>query len=248
MKISETLSHYLEGGTRNDFSTLKKAFYPAATMRHIGDETFKSVNALEFFGNAMKPGPPSNRKTKIVTIDVAGTAAQAKLQIDFPDFRLTDFMQLLKIDGEWKIVSKIFAGESAEEITATNKLNSAEKAVLNVMHRWKMAMIYPNPAEVDKILAADWTYAGGMDGNLGAKPIYDPNEQVSETGLVGLDLTGLQLRQIAKDVMLVSGKEVMRGIEDGKETKGYLRFSDVFKQNNGKWQAVLTHSSPRVEE
>jgi hypothetical protein len=32
----------------------------------------------------------------------------AKIVLDYPDALLTDYMSLLKIDGEWKIVNKIF--------------------------------------------------------------------------------------------------------------------------------------------
>jgi hypothetical protein len=31
--------------------------------------------------------------------------------LDYPDAVLTDYMSLLKIDGEWKIVNKIFTVE-----------------------------------------------------------------------------------------------------------------------------------------
>ncbi len=104
--VAKTVNYYLEGGTNNDFETLKKAFHKTATMRYIADE-YKEVNALEFFGK-MKPGPKQNRKTKIAYINVTGHAASAKLEIEYPKFSFIDYMNLLKIDGEWKIVSKIF--------------------------------------------------------------------------------------------------------------------------------------------
>lgn len=106
--IAQTVNYYLEGGTNNDFDTLKKAFHETATMRYITDEGYQDVNAIEFFGNVMNPGPAQNRKTRIVSIDVAGHAAFAKLEIEYPTFTFVDYMHLLKIDGEWKIVSKIF--------------------------------------------------------------------------------------------------------------------------------------------
>ncbi len=104
--VEKTVRYYLDGGTNNDFETLKKAFHKTATMRYIADE-YKEVNALEFFGR-MKPGPKQNRKTKIDYINITGHAASAKLEIEYPTFTFIDYMNLLKIDGEWKIVSKIF--------------------------------------------------------------------------------------------------------------------------------------------
>ena len=106
--ISTTLNYYLVGGTNNDFSTLKKAFHQDATMQFIGGEGYKSVNAIDFFEKGMKPGPAQNRKTQIASIEMAGNAAKATLHIDYENFRFIDYMTLLKVDGEWKIVSKVF--------------------------------------------------------------------------------------------------------------------------------------------
>ena len=106
--IEKTVTYYLEGGTNNDFETLKKAFHPTATMKYVTDAGYQEVNALEFFGKGMKPGPKQDRKTRVVDITIAGHAANARLEIEYPDFTFIDFMNLLKIDGEWKIVSKIF--------------------------------------------------------------------------------------------------------------------------------------------
>lgn len=106
-QIETTLHYYLDGGTNNDFATLRKAFHETATMRYIADG-YKEVNAIEFFESRMKPGPKQNRQTRVSSINVAGNAANARLEIDYPDFTFIDYMSLLKIDGEWKIVSKIF--------------------------------------------------------------------------------------------------------------------------------------------
>ncbi len=106
--ISTTLNYYLEGGTQNDFSTLSKAFHPNATMKSVGENGIRETNAVAFFKKGMKPGPAQNRKTRIISVDISGTAANARLEIEYDTFTFIDYMHLLKIDGEWKIVSKIF--------------------------------------------------------------------------------------------------------------------------------------------
>jgi len=105
--IEQTLGYYMEGGSNRDFSTLKKAFHETATMKYITEEGYKEVNALEFF-SGMKTGDRVNRKNRIAEITVSGHAANAWLELEYPDFTFVDFMNLLKIDGEWKIVNKIF--------------------------------------------------------------------------------------------------------------------------------------------
>ena len=107
--IEKTLSYYLDGGTNNDFETLKKAFDESARMIYINKEgNLQNVNAVEFFKKGIKPGPKQNRKTRIVSIDVTGHAANAKLEIEYPNFAFIDYMNLLKMEGEWKVVNKIF--------------------------------------------------------------------------------------------------------------------------------------------
>ncbi|WP_103071297.1 nuclear transport factor 2 family protein [Aquimarina sediminis] len=106
--VEKAVQYYLEGGTNNDFETLKKAFHKTATMRYIKKGSYTEVNALEFFEKVMKPGPKQNRKTNIDYINITGHAANAKLEIEYPGFTFIDYMNLLKIDGEWKVVSKIF--------------------------------------------------------------------------------------------------------------------------------------------
>lgn len=106
--VAQTVNYYLEGGTNNDFEMLKKAFHETATMKYINGGEYVEVNALAFFEKGMKPGPPQKRTTRIVSIDVSENAAFAKLEIEYPTFTFVDYMHLLKVDGKWLIVSKIF--------------------------------------------------------------------------------------------------------------------------------------------
>ncbi len=106
--VKQTVSYYLEGGTNNDYETLKKAFHPNASMKFIRGGEYQEVNALAFFKKGMKPGPKQERQTRIISVDVMGHAANAKLEIEYATFMFIDYMNLLKVDGEWKVVSKIF--------------------------------------------------------------------------------------------------------------------------------------------
>ncbi len=106
--VAKTVNYYLEGGTNNDFETLKKAFHETATMKYMTKDGYKEVNALEFFSGMDASKPKQNRMTRIEDITISGHAANARLEIEYPTFLFIDFMNLLKIDGEWKIVNKIF--------------------------------------------------------------------------------------------------------------------------------------------
>lgn len=111
--VATTLNYYLDGGTINDFATLEKAFHPDATMQFLDREgNHKSVNAVNYFKGIMKPGPAQNRQSRITSIQINGNAASARIEIDYPNFRFIDYMNLLKIEGKWMIVSKIFHREN----------------------------------------------------------------------------------------------------------------------------------------
>ncbi len=109
--VTETLMNYLDGGTYGDTVKLNKAFHLSATMKYIDNKTgeFRDVPIRDFLNRAKaNAGKTSNRKTKIVYTTITGTAAQARLEIDGGTYKFHDYMNLLKINGEWKIVSKIF--------------------------------------------------------------------------------------------------------------------------------------------
>lgn len=44
----------------------------------------------------------------IQSVDVEGDAASVKVTDDFAGMRFTDYLSLLKIDGRWTIVSKLY--------------------------------------------------------------------------------------------------------------------------------------------
>ncbi len=106
--IEKALTFYTEGGTNNNYYQLANAFHRHATMKYITADGYQESNALEFFSENMTPGPRQNRITRIKSIDISGNSASAHIEIEYPTFSFMDYMHLLKIDDEWKIVSKIF--------------------------------------------------------------------------------------------------------------------------------------------
>lgn len=111
--IETTLNHYLIGGTENDAERVVSAFHPSAMMKFVQEGAFTEVNAAERFGG-IKPGPRQDRQTQIVSVDITNEVAVAKVRIDYPTFSFVDYMTLLKLDGEWKIVNKAFTRELKE--------------------------------------------------------------------------------------------------------------------------------------
>ena len=55
-----------------------------------------------------KDAEPREAVVEVHSVDLAGTCAVAKVESDFGDYGFVDYLSLLKIDGRWVIVNKVF--------------------------------------------------------------------------------------------------------------------------------------------
>lgn len=109
--IVAVLNKYNEGCKQADSSIMKPAFNAQATMFSSDAEGKLAGGGIQalFDGidTAFRPSPQA--QGAIVTVDIVGTAASARIDTnDVSGFCFTDFFHLLKIEGKWTIVSKIF--------------------------------------------------------------------------------------------------------------------------------------------
>lgn len=109
--IVAVLNKYSEGCKQADSSIMKPAFNAQATMFSSDAEGKLAGGGIQtlFDGidTAFRPSPEA--QGAIVRVDIVGTAASARIDTnDVSGFCFTDFFHLLKIEGKWSIVSKIF--------------------------------------------------------------------------------------------------------------------------------------------
>jgi hypothetical protein len=108
------LELYLKGHATGDGEYYRRAFHPDAKIQGIRDGKLVSRTREEFAAGA--PGKPADdealRRRRIVSVDVVDDAAFAKIELDYPRIKFTDYFTLLKVDGEWKIMSKVYHGEA----------------------------------------------------------------------------------------------------------------------------------------
>ena len=116
------LENYLKGHATGDGEYMRKAFHTEGNLVFVRDGKFTTRSFADYIaGFTGKPAADeAQRKRSIESVDVAGNAASAKIILDYPTTRFVDYMSLLKIDGEWKIVNKIFYAEPKAKPT-TNK-------------------------------------------------------------------------------------------------------------------------------
>lgn len=105
--VKACLENYMSGiGDR-----VEKAFHPSAFMKYIDINTgeFKDVPIADYIARVKSGTGPGKRTIGIQLLNIEGTAANAKIKIETETSILYDYMNMLKINGEWKIVSKIFS-------------------------------------------------------------------------------------------------------------------------------------------
>jgi hypothetical protein len=116
--IAAAIQLYVEGSERGDVGKLKQAFHDDARMFGQLGGTRYDVPITTFFDIAVSQ-PTGGHKAKIVSIDRVGDGAVVALAEEaFNGLDYLDFFSLVRIDGEWKIASKVFVHTGGEPPSA----------------------------------------------------------------------------------------------------------------------------------
>jgi Putative lumazine-binding len=107
--IRRTIQQYVDGGISGRGADMQPAFHDQATIfGYIGPDLFAGPIQGLFDWND-ENGPATDLTAHIANIDIEGTVATARIELDnWTGHRFTDFFTLLKVDGEWKIMNKVF--------------------------------------------------------------------------------------------------------------------------------------------
>ncbi|MGJ7614670.1 MULTISPECIES: nuclear transport factor 2 family protein [unclassified Variovorax] len=109
--IVEVLNKYNEGCKQASSSIMKPAFNDKATMFSVDGEGKLTGGAIQALFDGIDSGfrPSPEAQGAIVRVDIVGTAASARIDTnDVSGFCFTDFFHLLKVEGQWTVISKIF--------------------------------------------------------------------------------------------------------------------------------------------
>jgi hypothetical protein len=111
--VKVPLENYMRAQATGDASYLRKAFSTDAIITGHSNGQLVHWTIDEFA--ARFSGRPADdealRKRHAEIIERTGNAAIGKVVLDYPTVHYTDYMSLLLIDGEWKIVNKSYHGE-----------------------------------------------------------------------------------------------------------------------------------------
>ncbi len=107
--IADVVQHYIDGAKSGKGDDMKPAFHEDATVfGSVGDDLFAGpIQTLCAWND--DNGAATELQVRIASIDVVGTVATVRLELEnWTGYRFTDLFTLLKVDGEWKIMNKVF--------------------------------------------------------------------------------------------------------------------------------------------
>jgi len=112
--VSEVLQKYIDSTYNADIAQLKEVFHEKAVMNgYLGPDLIMADPSPFIEDIASAPSMKSNNdpyKAEIKNVIVEGSVASAAVyETGFRgEAALVDFFHLIKTDGEWRIISKLF--------------------------------------------------------------------------------------------------------------------------------------------
>ena len=108
--VRTALNHYLLGHATGDGEHMRQAFHPDARMTFVRDGKVVITPISEYIARftGKPPADEAQRKRSITHVEVAGTAAYGRIELDYPNAHFVDYMTLLKDGDRWVIIAKSF--------------------------------------------------------------------------------------------------------------------------------------------
>jgi hypothetical protein len=107
--ITKVVGIYIAGARSGTGDDMKPAFHKDATIfGYVGPDLFAGPIQNLFDWND-ENGAATDLESRIASIDIIGTVATVRLELDnWTGHRFTDLFTLLKVDGKWLIMNKVF--------------------------------------------------------------------------------------------------------------------------------------------
>jgi hypothetical protein len=151
------LESYINAHATGNPDYIRKAFFPDAKIMAFRDGKLLNLSVEEFASRfSGKPAADeSQRRRRIDSLDITGNAGVARIVLDYPDATLTDYMSLLKVNGEWKIVNKVFNAEPKAKPATDSQLPDDREAVKQAVLDYVEALYEADSSRIEKSVHRD---------------------------------------------------------------------------------------------
>jgi hypothetical protein len=109
-RVRAVVERYLHGLKFNDTTAFHAAFWPEAKLMWIKrDGTIGQITQAEWYkGFVDNAGKEEQGTLGIESIDIAGNVASVKVLEVYPTSVYVDFLNMLRVGNEWRIVNKVY--------------------------------------------------------------------------------------------------------------------------------------------
>jgi len=112
-EVIEVLARYFDGLHHSDTTILRRVFHPSALYACASEGTLLGLQMDEYFAVVDKRPSPASlgqaRTDRIISIEFAGpVTAFARVECSIEPKRFTDLLTLVRLDGRWQIIAKVF--------------------------------------------------------------------------------------------------------------------------------------------
>ncbi len=120
-EIATALQPYFDGFYEGNVDKLRTIFHPNCHLYSAPEAELRDAEIEAVYGwveSRVKPAERGDpREDAIITIDQSSPeCAFAKVMIALGDWRFTDYLTLLKLEGRWQIIAKTFSGVKRPEV------------------------------------------------------------------------------------------------------------------------------------
>ena len=117
-QIKEVIQTYFDCMYESDGDKARQAFHPGARITGYLPDGLHEMSVEDFAGfvASQQPSPKESgapEVLEIVSLDVAGATAVARVRDEYLGMTFLDSLSLLNTDGQWRIYNKLFQVESA---------------------------------------------------------------------------------------------------------------------------------------
>jgi hypothetical protein len=111
--VRAVVESYLHGLKFNDVPSLERAFWPDARLFFVSrDGHLGQLSQADWYrGFAESAGKEEEGELRIAALEVTRDIASVKVVEEYPRSRYTDYLSLVRFDGGWKIVNKVYTAE-----------------------------------------------------------------------------------------------------------------------------------------
>ena len=110
-EIETVVKEYFQGYLKAEADQVDRAFQKDSRLMSAEEGKLESTAVSDWLKSIRirrEKGDVREAVTEISGIDSTGDAAVVKTVLRFPKFQFTDYLSLLKLDGAWKIVNKVY--------------------------------------------------------------------------------------------------------------------------------------------